>query len=172
MSIYLGIDPGSSLCGWAIVDMKAKQVLDKGHDNLDSIRDLIKNRSINGALDGVMIEGTIRYQMSNPVDLLLTTIMVGRLMEISEGLGITTTVMNRPNVIKSLTGKWPGRTNKVSKTQLQVIVKERLGLEKVVRPQHASDAVAVILAVLIPVEPIISNAKTNSKQRKSKNSKP
>jgi Holliday junction resolvasome RuvABC endonuclease subunit len=161
--IYLGIDPGSSLCGWAIVDMDKKEVLTKGHNDLNFLRELIQQR----LLDGVMIEGTIRYQMSNPVDLLLTTIMVGRLMEISEGLGITTTVMNRPNVIKSLTGKWPGRTNKVSKTQLQGIVQKQLGLEKPIRPQHANDAVALVLAVLDPVKAIVNVKPTRQKRGKT-----
>jgi Holliday junction resolvasome RuvABC endonuclease subunit len=160
--IYLGIDPGSSLCGWAIVDMDKKEVLTKGHNDLNFLRELIGQR----LLDGVMIEGTIRYQMSNPVDLLLTTIMVGRLMEISEGMGITTTVMNRPNVIKSLTGKWPGRTNKVSKTQLQGIVQKHLGLEKPIRPQHANDAVALVLAVIDPVEAIVNVKPTRQKRGK------
>ncbi len=160
---YLGIDPGSSLCGWAIVDMEAKQVLSKGHDDLDTLRKLINESS----LDGVMIEGTIRYQMSNPVDLLLTTIMVGRLMEISEQVGMIAVVMNRPNVIKSLTGKWPGRTNKVSKTQLQGIVQKQLGLEKPIRPQHANDAVALVLAVLDPVKAIVNVKPTRQKRGKT-----
>ena len=160
----LGIDPGTKKCGWAILNMDTtvanedfERVIAKGHDDLDEIRQIINGKL--GYLDCIFIEGTVRYKVSNSDDLLKTTIMVGRLLEIAEHpnqIIPTVKVMTRPEVILKLTGKWPGRTNKVSKARLQEIVQCLLGLEKPIRPQHANDAAALIVAATNPVKAIVN----------------
>jgi Holliday junction resolvasome RuvABC endonuclease subunit len=163
---YLGIDPGSKKCGWAIVDLASSKVLDSGHADLNEMRKIIETNMCH--LDGVVIEMLVRYKMSNSIDLLGTAYTIGRLQEmfyISRSLELTSSGIDRnielleftrPEVIFRLTGRWPGRTNKVSKAGLQVIVQNLLKLEKPIRPQHANDAAALVVATTHPVKAIIN----------------
>jgi len=182
---YLGIDPGSKKCGWAVVDLDRKIVVKHGHDDLNEMRNIIQGYVY--SIDGIVIEMLMMYKISNPNDVLPTAYTIGRLQEMAHDAfkemnanGVNHKVemleFTRPEVIFRLTGRWPGRAHRVSKAELQEIVKNLLGLEKVCRPQHANDAVALILAHTMPVPAIISkkksNVKTNSKQRKSKGKKP
>lgn len=169
MMKYLGIDPGSKLCGWAIVDV----VLDKptvecsGHGDDKVLRGIINGGL--GKIDGIIIEQVVHYKVSNPRDLLATAYMIGRIQEMmaqSYIPGLTWQELSRPQVIQALTGRWPGRDHKVSKTQLQTIVKDILGVAKPIRPQHANDAVAVVLALTNPVERIINVKPTRKGRRK------
>jgi Holliday junction resolvasome RuvABC endonuclease subunit len=160
---FMGIDPGTVKCGWVIMDIDTKAVMGKGHATLDEIRALIQLNS--AFITCIFIENTVRYQVSNSADLLKTTIMVGRLLEVATTNRIASQLMTRPEVILKLTGKWPGRTNKVSKARLQEIVQSILGLEAPIRPQHANDAAALIVAATNPVE-AIPNVKPIRKGRR------
>lgn len=145
----LGIDPGSKRCGWAVIDSKTSKVLEGGHDTLDTLRDII---SVNTWLiDAIAIEGIVRYNKSNSIDVFKTAFTIGRLYEIID----SSTVMyiqkelTRPEIIKILTGNRPSRNHRISKANMQDIVKKILKSSEVVRPQHKNDAVAVAIACFL-----------------------
>jgi len=175
---YLGIDPGSKKCGWAIVDLASKKVLGHGHADLNEMRKIIGDNMCH--LDGVVIEMLVRYKMSNPTDLLGTAYAIGRLQEmfhVSKTLELTSSGVDRtielleftrPEVIFRLTGRWPGRTHKVSKAELQVVVKDLLGLKEPIRPQHANDAASLVVATTHPVKAIINDKPKRARRTPAK----
>ena len=170
---YLGIDPGSKKCGWAVVDLSRNTVVDHGHDDLDQMRKIINGFVY--SIDGIVIEVLRVYKVSNANDLLPTAYAIGRLQEMhhdavrdmnSNNVKHTVELLEftRPEVIFRLTGRWPGRTHKVSKADLQGVVQRLLQLDKPIRPQHANDAAALVVATTHPVKAIL-NVKPKRKAR-------
>ena len=154
--IGLGIDPGSKKCGWAIVDLEAKKVIAKGHDDLNEMRKVIQGE--HGLFDEVIIEMLVRYHGSNSIDLLGTAYAIGRLREMiyTHSSALALKEFTRPEVIFRLTGRWPGKSHKVSKADLQKVVQKLLKLDNPIRPQHANDAAALVIATTHPVKAILN----------------
>lgn len=145
----LGIDPGTKKMGWVLVKRRGWKVHSKGHSSIGFIQNLLffdKEVSITD----VVIEGVVRYKVSNSTDLIATAIMIGRVMQICSQCGIIPGMITRPEVIEKFTGRRPCRGHKVDKSGMQMYVQQFLGLDKPVRPQHANDALAAVLALRHP----------------------
>jgi Holliday junction resolvasome RuvABC endonuclease subunit len=163
--MYLGIDPGSVNHGWALVDQDKKwAIASHGHNDLDYIRETIEDW---GPIDEIIIEGMLIYKLSNPNDLIPTIINIGRIIEIAHVANIPVTMIPRPEIIKILTGKRPCKGHKVTKASMQKTVQKILKLKSVVKPQHANDSIAAILAAKYPRTLINVKPKPKARAKKS-----
>lgn len=152
MQTILALDPGTKLCGWALINLPNWTIIDSGRDEWSYVRDLIRTKSP----DGVAIERTVVYSRSNQNsggDIHFLVPMMehtGRILEICDQLGIEVRMDTRPDVIKKLTGH-ASRSKKLPqghkiKAHMQQVVMNILNLPGFIRPQHANDAVCVAIA--------------------------
>jgi Holliday junction resolvasome RuvABC endonuclease subunit len=172
--IALGIDPGTVKHGWVKINTSDWTVFNSGHcDWLELINKF-------PCVDIVLVEQIIFYHgLPGNAQVLVPAIeAIGRIKQVCNDCNIPVHSYTRSEIIQLLTGKRPSRGHKVSKTDMQKVVQKLLNLDKVIRPQHASDAACVILAHFIEdiKKAKITHDKTRTKTkkssgRKSKNSK-
>ena len=171
--IILGLDPGPKNCGWALLDTEKSTIVDAGHDEWNIVRTIYNQTDI----DYIAIEKVIIYTNIPGSAYILPDAIenIGRMIELAQpstSSDFTPVVkLTRAEVIKILTGKAPGRGNKVSKKDVSDIVMKKLKLKKAVKPVHANDAVAVAIAVAIK-DKIDKIGKTNGRRKGKKVSEP
>ena len=144
----LCIDPGPDKCGFAILDTGEEPwtIEWAGHAPWPMLKNLVQDYEV----QSVAIEAIIPAHGSNQFinkHLVKTVFEMGRLAEVCDWFNIPYEEMRRQTVIRLITGKGPSSKHKVTKADMQRRVKEILELDKVVRPQHANDAVCVGLAI-------------------------
>jgi len=149
-NLIIGLDPGTTKSGWAIYDPDAETVIDTGHDAWADVRDKIKlyaGKARAVVVEQVIIHHGVPGQSKYIMD---TAHEVGRIQQICEDNGIIYSQLPRIDICERVTGRRPTRGHKVSKKDMQDAVQKKLKVDKPIRPQHANDAVAVILAEYPP----------------------
>ncbi len=148
-NLIIGIDPGTTKAGWAVYDPNTKQVLCTGHDDWQSVRTrIVINRR---KLIAVCVEQVIMHTGLPPSKFILNTaVEVGRIQQVCDDINVPYHQLSRIDICEKVSGIRPKRGVKVTKADMQIVVQKQLKLKKVVRPQHANDALSVILAEYPP----------------------
>ena len=151
--IVLGLDPGIAPTGWGIVRRDGTRTVHLAHGVLKTDPDAADHaRAVQLALglatvlrdhrpDVVAIERWVHYGQS-------ATVAAHTLGHVIGALFTACSVAGVPTVSTSRAQDWRtalGLSRSATKAQAQERVRAALGLRDVVRPQHASDALAVAI---------------------------
>ena len=147
--IAIGIDPGPIKSGWAIYDLDNEVVIASGHDDWKTIREMIIQYATDGFyhLLAVCMEQIIMHGGVPPSkNILQTSQHTGRIKQICATQSLIYNELPRIDICELVSGIRPKRGTKVTKTDMQEAAQELLKAPKILRPQHANDALCAILA--------------------------
>lgn len=140
--MILGIDPGVANLGWAVLENENKLVdygcltTKKGEERLKMIDEKIEKLIKKYEIDRVAVEGL--YFAKNAKSAIRVAEVIGVIKICGAKRGIKVKEYTPLQIKMALTGY--GRAEKF---QVELMIKNLLGLEKTISPSHAVDAVAV-----------------------------
>lgn len=154
--IILGIDPGTALLGWGIIEVTkpgrvdgakciAYGCVETDKKMTDSQRLVALANGLETILDTYKPElvGVEKLFFSKNVTTAMTVSQArGVVLYLIERYGIQLTEITPQEVKMALTGY-----GRAEKPQIQLMVQRLLGLEKIPKPDDAADAVAIALTV-------------------------
>lgn len=154
MHCIYGIDPGTTKAGWVYYDKTNKKVLGSGHDDWKVVRDMLQSSFGAAKITkrllkfSVVVEKPIIYTGTPGGNTIMPEMIqaCGRIQQICADYNVDYLELTRMDICEKITGSRPKRGKKVSKADMQKLVQTMLGLPKPIRPQHASDAMAAIIA--------------------------
>jgi len=145
----LGLDPGPKKCGWVLYNMLSQAITVSGHDEWHRIRYILEVNAPN--LHAVCVEKVIMHMGLPPSRLIIDTATnVGRIQQLCDTYDIQYHEHARIDICEKVAGIRPKPGVKVSKKDMQLAVQKLLDAPEVIRPQHANDACAAILAEYPP----------------------
>ena len=101
MALILGIDPGTSLSAYCVMDSEdMSRIIDKGKTDNDTLKALVKQ----GYYDVLVIEGFQSFGMAVGATVFTTAYYIGRLLQMAEDLGSKTHIMYRTDVKMHICG--------------------------------------------------------------------
>jgi crossover junction endodeoxyribonuclease RuvC len=148
MAVILGIDPGTRIVGWGVVETDGKSLVSKGYGAIDVRRErsfALKLRRIYEGLSAVIAD-------HSPTEAALESVFSGAnpgaAIKIGEGRGVALVCAANHDlpvwefapraVKKAVVGRGGAH-----KSQVQEMVRMVLGLDEIPRPDDAADALAV-----------------------------
>jgi len=148
-NLILGLDPGPKNCGWVLYDHSTQTVKQSGHDEWIAVRYTLETRA--PYLKAVCVEKVIMHMGLPPSRLIIDTATnIGRIQELCALYDIEYHEHARIDICEKVAGVRPKPGVKVSKKDMQIAVQKLLNAPEVIRPQHANDAAAAILAEYPP----------------------
>ena len=101
MALILGIDPGTSLSAYCVMDSEdMSRIIDKGKVENEELIGIVKA----GYFDVMVIEGFQSFGMAVGATVFTTAYYIGRLLQIAEDLGSKTHIMYRTDVKMHICG--------------------------------------------------------------------
>jgi crossover junction endodeoxyribonuclease RuvC len=152
--IILGVDPGLAALGWAVVERKGQRVSLVAHgclttapaDGSDLDRVGMLARDLGALIVGahpaaVATEAWCHYGQSATTQAHALGLVLGMVRAVCVGAGVRHVEGERAQGWRTALGL----SRSASKAACQERVRAVLGLDKVIKPQHASDAAAVAI---------------------------
>lgn len=148
MSLVLGIDPGLTRCGYGLIDLKTKSAVSFGlftsstgadpRDRVGSIALELERLVVATNPDLIALERV--FAQANLRSVMGVAQISGALMAIAYARKIPLQFFTPSEVKAAVAGN--GRATKM---QVQMMVKEQLGLSEIPKPPDVADALAVAL---------------------------
>ena len=146
----LGIDPGLASTGWGIVDCAGGKLRYVGHGSITTVTGRPHAERLLSILESVSSLLDTYSPTESAVEILFFGKNVSSAIPVAEARGVIFAALAerglpvyelRPNAIKQgVTG-----ISRADKKQVQEMVRIILGLEKIPKPDHASDALAAAI---------------------------
>lgn len=148
MSLVLGIDPGLTRCGFGLIDLKTKKAISFGlftssadgdpRDRVGGIAVELEKLITESNPDLIALERV--FAQSNLRSVMGVAQISGALMAIAYSKKIPLQFFTPSEVKAAVAGN--GRATKM---QVQIMVREQLGLTEIPKPPDVADALAVAL---------------------------
>lgn len=157
--ITFGVDPGLASCGWGVVLRDGSRLThvahgcivtapDEGdeHERAVMVGAAVRSLMVDHGADMLAIERWVYYAGAATTQAHTLGLVLGaiRAAVVSTGLPVATT--HRAQDWRTALGLSTGATKAAAQERVRVV----LGLAKVARPQHASDALAVAIVARRP----------------------
>jgi len=165
--IVMGVDPGLAALGWAVIERKGQRVSLVAHgclttapaDGSDLDRVGMLARDLGALIVGahpaaVATESWCHYGQSATTQSHALGLVLGMVRAVCVGAGVRHVEGERAQGWRTALGL----SRSASKAACQERVRAVLGLDKVIKPQHANDAAAVAIAALASARPLAARA--------------